>query len=295
MEDFTEQPHPSQPVQPRPNEASTDTTTADPLLQVRHLKMHFALSRNWLGRPAGFVRAVDDVSFDLWPGRTVGLVGESGCGKTTLGRSLLRLVEPTAGAVLYQDRDLLSLPERELRRLRPQLQMVFQDPASSLNPRIPVGDAIAEPLRVHGIGRTAADRRERVLALLERVGLEPEHYDRLPRDFSGGQRQRIGIARALILQPRVLICDEAVSALDVSVQAQILNLLKDLQQAEGFAMLFISHDLGVIQFISDHILVMHHGRIIESGSPAKIYDQPREAYTRRLLAAVPAVPERGRE
>ncbi|MFS8969776.1 ABC transporter ATP-binding protein [Synechococcus sp. 'PEA 65AY6A-5F PE A'] len=258
-----------------------------PLLQVRELRTHYTVRRGPLGRQVGEIRAVDGISFDLYPGETLGVVGESGCGKTTLGRTLLRLIRASSGQVIYDGEDWLRLPPRRLRRLRREIQLIFQDPAASLDPRMSVGASVMEPMVLHGMGRNAAERRARAQRLFERVGLDPEALDRLPHQFSGGQRQRICIARALASEPRLLVCDEAVSSLDVSVQAQVLNLLKDLQEELGLTYLFISHDLSVVKFMSDRILVMNRGRIEEIGPAAQIYRNPQQDYTRRLIAAIP--------
>ncbi|MFS8854672.1 ABC transporter ATP-binding protein [Synechococcus sp. H55.2] len=258
-----------------------------PLLQVRDLRTHYAVRRGPLGRQVGEIRAVDGISFDLYPGETLGVVGESGCGKTTLGRTLLRLIRASSGQVIYNGEDWLRLPPQRLRRRRREIQLIFQDPAAALDPRMSVGASVMEPMALHGIGRNAAERRARAQRLFERVGLDPEALDRLPHQFSGGQRQRICIARALASEPRLVVCDEAVSSLDVSVQAQVLNLLKDLQEELGLTYLFISHDLSVVKFMSDRILVMNRGRIEEIGPAFQIYRQPQQDYTRRLIAAIP--------
>ena len=258
-----------------------------PLLQVRELRTHYAVRRGPLGRQVGEIRAVDGISFDVYPGETLGVVGESGCGKTTLGRTLLRLIRASSGQVLYDGEELLRLPPQRLRRLRREIQLIFQDPAASLNPRMSVGASVMEPMALHGIGRNAAERRARAQRLFERVGLDPEALDRLPHQFSGGQRQRICIARALASEPRLVVCDEAVSSLDVSVQAQVLNLLKDLQEELGLTYLFISHDLSVVKFMSDRILVMNRGRIEEIGPASRIFQHPQQDYTRCLIAAIP--------
>jgi peptide/nickel transport system ATP-binding protein len=263
------------------------TTSNAPVLRVENLNVHFPIRKGFFNRTKEFVRAVDGVSFDIYPGETVGLVGESGCGKTTLGRTLLRLVEPTSGSILFDGVDLATLPAEELRRKRREFQMVFQDPYAALNPMMTVGEAILEPMRVHNVGGTRQQQKGRVLELLRTVGLREEQYMRYPHEFSGGQRQRICIARALALQPKCIICDESVSALDVSVQAQVLNLLNDLKREFGITYLFITHDLSVARFMSDRLLVMRQGRIVESGPAADIYANPQHEYTKQLLAAIP--------
>jgi oligopeptide/dipeptide ABC transporter ATP-binding protein len=235
------------------------------------------------------VRAVDDVSFEIEAGRTLALVGESGCGKTTVGRSLLRLVEPQAGQVWFDGRDLLSLPLSEMRPLRRKLQIVFQDPMASLDPRMRVRDIVAEGMRAFGIGANETERSERVARLLQRVNLDPRQMSRYPHEFSGGQRQRIGVARALAVEPRLIVCDEATSALDVSIQSQILNLLRDLQQELGLTYLFITHDLGVVRYLADRVAVMYLGQIVEQGETEAIFQAPQHPYTQALLAAVPSL------
>lgn len=262
------------------------------LLDVRGLKKYFPVRRGSFGRVAGEVRAVDDVDLQIRRGETLGLVGESGSGKTTLGRTLLRLIEPTAGTAYFDGIDIFGLDRKGLQRLRRRAQIIFQDPYGSLNPRLTVGDALREVLQVHRLatGR-AADRR--VHELLELVGLSPAHARRYPHEFSGGQRQRIGIARALSVEPEFIICDEPVSALDVSVQAQILNLLLDLQERLGLTYLFIAHDLSVVEHVSDRIAVMYLGRIVEIGETAEVIGEPRHPYTRALLSAVPVPEPRG--
>jgi ABC-type glutathione transport system ATPase component len=258
-----------------------------PLLQVQGLNVHFPIRKGFFNRKPEVVRAVDGVSFDIYPGETVGLVGESGCGKTTLGRALLRLVEPTSGSILFEGVDLAKLPAGELRRRRREFQMVFQDPYAALNPMMTVGEAILEPMQVHNVGGTKQQQKARVVELLETVGLIEAQYQRYPHEFSGGQRQRICIARALALQPKCIICDESVSALDVSVQAQVLNLLNDLKREFNITYLFITHDLSVARFMSDRLLVMRQGQIVESGPAADLYAHPQHEYTRQLLAAIP--------
>jgi peptide/nickel transport system ATP-binding protein len=268
-----------------------DTTTvpegAPPLLEVGNLKVHFPIRKGVLLRVAGHVKAVDEISFMVYRGQTLGLVGESGCGKTTTGRALLRLVEPTDGVIRYDGVDVRSLSGRGMQDIRRRMQIIFQDPYGSMNPRMTVESALVEPMRVHGIGRAFAERRDRVVALLEEVGLESGHLNRYPHEFSGGQRQRICIARALTVEPEFLICDESVSSLDVSVQAQVLNMLKELQEKRGLTYIFISHDLSVVKFMADMMAVMNNGKIVEFGPSVTIYANPREDYTKRLIAATP--------
>ncbi|MFT3675602.1 MAG: ABC transporter ATP-binding protein [Chitinophagaceae bacterium] len=262
--------------------------SSEVLLKADKLSVWYPTRRSWLGKPLAYTKAVDEVSFEIYKGEVLGLVGESGCGKTTLGRSLLRLIDPTSGHLYYKGEDISSISRDQLRPLRKDIQLVFQDPFSSLNPRLPVGPAIAEPLRVHYPALTASQRKQRVMELLEKVGLNAMHYNRYPHEFSGGQRQRIVIARALALNPSFLVCDESVSALDVSVQAQVLNLLNDLRSEFGFTVVFISHDLSVVRYISDRIMVMYKGKIEESGPAGQVYLHPQSAYTQRLIAAIPA-------
>ena len=257
------------------------------LIEVKDLKVWYPGKRSFLGKVAGYTKAVDGVSFDVFKGETLGLVGESGCGKTTLGRTLLRLLEPTGGQILFKGYDLLHYPPAELRRLRKNIQIIFQDPYAALNPSITIGNAIQEVLQVHHMMPTAQQRKDRVMELLDKVSLQPEHFYRYPHEFSGGQRQRIVIARALALNPSFIVCDESVSALDVSVQAQVLNLLNDLKREFRFTVIFISHDLSVVHYISDRIMVMQKGRIVETGGADQIYHQPKELYTQRLIAAIP--------
>lgn len=259
----------------------------DPLLRVEKLSTWYPLRKGIFGRVYDHVKAVDKVSFEVYPGETLGLVGESGCGKTTLGRSILRLHEPTSGRVFYDGIEVTSLNHAGLRALRQKMQIVFQDPYSSLNPRLTIGSAIAEPLLVHKLQTNEHKRRDRVCELLEQVGLEAAHYGRYPHEFSGGQRQRICIARALAVSPQLIICDESVSALDVSVQAQVLNLLNDLKHTFGFTYIFISHDLSVVRFMSDRVLVMNHGRMEELAEADSLFRNPQSEYTRKLIAAIP--------
>jgi len=260
-----------------------------PLLEVQNLRTWFPVVGGVMRRKVSDIRAVDDVSFQVEAGHTVGLVGESGSGKTTVGRTILKLIESTSGRVFYNGRDVLPLSEREFRPLRREMQMIFQDPFGSLNPRFTIGEIVGEALEIHFPTMTRADRAARVADLLVLVGLKADMMRRYPHEFSGGQRQRIGIARALAVEPRFIVCDEPVSALDVSVQAQIVNLLQDLQEQFGIAYLFIAHDLAVVEHISDHVLVMHHGKIVESASAEAIYNDPQNEYTKTLLAAVPSI------
>ncbi len=261
----------------------------EPLLKVEHLKTWFPLKKGVFNRVYDYVKAVDEVSLDVYPGETLGLVGESGCGKTTLGRSILRLVEPSEGKIIFEGKDVMSLSGNDLREYRKRAQIVFQDPYSSLNPKMRIGDAIAEPMLVHGLEPDAKKRRDKVCELLTEVGLQPEHYQRYPHEFSGGQRQRICIARALAVHPKLIICDESVSALDVSVQAQVLNLLNRLKKDFGFTYIFISHDLSVVRFMSDRILVMYNGRPVELGDADEIFNNPKNDYTKKLINAIPTI------
>jgi oligopeptide transport system ATP-binding protein len=259
------------------------------LLEVRNLKVHFPVKHGVFGRARALVKAVDDVSFSLIPGETLALVGESGCGKTTLGRAIIRLIEPTAGRVLFEGEEVTRLNGRELRRRRRRFQMIFQDPYSSLNPRMTIEQIIGEALDIHGLVRTREARRKRIAELLEAVDLAGGHAQRYPHEFSGGQRQRIGIARALAVEPKLIVCDEPVSALDVSVQAQIINLLQDLQHAHGLAYLFIAHDLAVVGHISRRVMVMYLGKVVELAAANEIIHTPKHPYTQALISAVPVV------
>jgi peptide/nickel transport system ATP-binding protein len=266
----------------------------EPLLQVRELKTHFPVRGGFLGRVRGTVKAVDGVGFDVRRGETLGLVGESGCGKSTLGRTLLRLVEPTAGSIRFEGRELTGLSQRELRPLRRRMQLVFQDPYASLNPRMSVREILGEPFAIHGLER-GREREAKVAELLDLMGLPREALDRYPHEFSGGQRQRIGIARAIALRPDLVVADEPISALDVSIQAQIVNLLVDLQRELGLTYVFIAHDLKIVEYVSTRVAVMYLGRIVELADAADLYRKPRHPYTQALLSAVPVPdPERKR-
>ena len=260
---------------------------AEPILEVRGLVKHFPVRRGTFGRSADVVRAVDGVDLTIPAGGTVGLVGESGSGKTTLGRCILRLEDVTSGSIRFLGKDLLGMGSRDLRRARQDLQVIFQDPYSSLNPRMRIGDIVGEPILIHKLASGKAERRERVAHLLETVGLDPAAMDRYPHEFSGGQRQRVGIARALSVQPKLIVADEPVSALDVAVQAQVINLLVDLQERFGMAYLFISHDLRIVEHISDRVAVMYLGKIVEEAPAGALYHDPRHPYTRALMSAIP--------
>jgi len=260
-----------------------------PLLEVQSLKVHFPVGKRWFARSPSVVRAVDDVSLTVHAGEAVGLVGESGCGKSTLGRASIRLLHPTEGRIVFDGQDITRLKASELRPLRRHFQMVFQDPFNSLNPRMTVGQSIAEALVIHRLAASSQARAARVGELLRDVGLDPDLASRLPHQFSGGQRQRVGIARALAVEPRLIVCDEPVSALDVSVQAQVVNLLQDIQRQKGIAYLFISHDLAVVEHLCQRIVVMYLGRVVESGPARSVCQSPIHPYTQALLSAVPAV------
>jgi len=283
-----------------PDQQSTtnggSSQSGEPLLVVQNLKKWFPIKKGILiDRTVDHVKAVDDVSFEIYPGKTLGLVGESGSGKSTTGYCVLELLKPTSGSVRFLGEELTTMKKEDLRRMRREMQIVFQDPYASLNPRMTVGDIVGEPLLVHKVGNRAR-RRKTVQELLEVVGFNPDFVNRYPHEFSGGQRQRIGIARALALNPRLIVCDEPVSALDVSIQAQILNLLKDLQGEFGLTYLFVAHDLAVVRTMSDNIAVMNKGKIVEAGPAERVYTQPQDEYTKALLAAVPVPdPHRMRE
>jgi peptide/nickel transport system ATP-binding protein len=259
------------------------------LLEVNNLKVHFPIRHGLLGLVKGHVKAVDDVSLRLNAGETLGVVGESGCGKTTLGRAIIRLIEPTAGSVVFEGEDIARLTSGDLRSRRRKFQMIFQDPYGSLNPRMTIDEIIGEAIDIHRLAPTKAGRQKRIMELLEAVGLNPVHGQRYPHEFSGGQRQRIGIARALAVEPKLIVCDEPVSALDVSVQAQIINLLQDLQQRLGMAYLFIAHDLAVVEHISHRVMVMYLGKVVEVADAKTIVRQPLHPYTQALLSAVPVI------
>ncbi|MEO7297334.1 MAG: dipeptide ABC transporter ATP-binding protein [Verrucomicrobiota bacterium] len=259
------------------------------LLEIKNLKVHFPVKHGLFSRVNAHVKAVDDVSFAIEPRETLGLVGESGCGKTTLGRAIVKLVEPTSGSILFEEKDIAKMSGRELRSIRRGLQMIFQDPVGSLNPRMTVEEIIGEALDIHKLTPDSTGRKKRIGELLQAVGLNETHSERYPHEFSGGQRQRIGIARALAVEPKIIICDEPVSALDVSVQAQIINLLQDLQQEHGLAFLFIAHDLAVVKHISRRVMVMYLGKIVELGPSTAVVEEPKHPYTQALISAVPVV------
>jgi peptide/nickel transport system ATP-binding protein len=259
----------------------------EPIFQIKNLKTYFPIKKGMFGKAKEFVHAVDDVSFDVYPGETLGLVGESGCGKTTLGRTVLRLIEPTSGEIIFNGINITALDNTKMRELRKDIQIIFQDPYSSLNPRITIGQAIMEPMQIHNILENDKARKERVVELLNRVNMNESHFYRYPHEFSGGQRQRICIARALALKPKFIICDESVSALDVSVQAQVLNLLNELKREFDFTYIFISHDLSVVKFMSDRMVVMNKGKVEEMGDADEIYNNPQTEYTKNLINAIP--------
>ncbi len=263
---------------------------SEPILSVRDMKVWFDVRDDAAGGifpKTKKLKAVDGVSFDLMPGETLGIVGESGCGKSTLARSIIRLVKATSGEAFWMGRDLLEMSDADMLAVRKDIQMIFQDPLASLNPRMTCGEIIAEPLKTHFKGLSRAERREKVSAMLEKVGMDPNHINRYPHEFSGGQCQRIGIARALITNPKLIICDEPVSALDVSVQAQVVNLLMALQKELGISLLFIAHDLSVVKHISDRIMVLYFGNVVEIGTSKQVIEQPQHAYTQKLIASIP--------
>lgn len=282
----SQQPRHLEEVASSNGQGTSASDNRDVILEARGLKRHFPLAGGFFKKTTKSVKAVDGVDLTIRDGETLGLVGESGCGKSTLGRLLVRLDEPTSGEIIFCGHNISEIDEGRLKDVRRNIQMVFQNPFSSLNPRKTIGDTIMEPLVVHGVG-DASSRRQRAMELLDIVGLRREHYSRYPHQFSGGQRQRIGIARALALEPKLIICDEPVSALDVSIQSQILNLIDDLQRSFGVSYLFISHDLRVVEHVSDRVAVMYLGRIVEEASVADLYRSPRHPYTQALLAAVP--------
>jgi peptide/nickel transport system ATP-binding protein len=257
------------------------------ILEIQNIKTYFPKNKTFFGKTIDYIKAVDDVSFDVYEGETLGLVGESGCGKTTLGRTILRLNEPTSGKIFFEQKDLLQVKPEDMRQMRKDMQIIFQDPYSSLNPRITIGEAIMEPMQVHNILANNNQRKEKVYELLKKVGLTEKQFGRYPHEFSGGQRQRVCIARALSLNPKFIICDESVSALDVSVQAQVLNLLNDLKREFKFTYIFISHDLSVVKFMSDRMVVMNKGKIEEMGDADDIYLNPKTDYTKNLISSIP--------
>jgi peptide/nickel transport system ATP-binding protein len=257
------------------------------IVEIKNIKTYFPKHKSFFGKTTDWLKAVDDVTLDVYEGETLGLVGESGCGKTTLGRTILRLNEPTSGEIYFEQKNVLAYSPKEMRALRKDMQIIFQDPYSSLNPRISIGKSIMEPMQVHNMLSSTQERKDRVLELLKKVGLEEKHFNRYPHEFSGGQRQRVCIARALALNPKFIICDESVSALDVSVQAQVLNLLNDLKREFKFTYIFISHDLSVVKFMSDRMAVMNKGKIVELGEADSIYMNPQTDYTKKLINSIP--------
>ena len=269
----------------------SENMSQTPLLEVNHLRKLFPAKSGFLSREKTFIKAVDDVSFTLMPRETLGVVGESGCGKSTMGRSVLRLIQPTEGEIIYKGQDFMKASGAELRKMRSDMQIIFQDPYASLNPRMTVGEIIAEPLKNKKKFSSKEETREHVIKTMEVVGLNPKYYNRYPHEFSGGQRQRIGIARAIVLRPSLIVCDEPVSALDVSIQSQVLNLLDDLQESMGMAYIFISHNLSVIKHISDRVMVMYLGHVVEMADKTELFSNPSHPYTQALMSAIP-LPER---
>lgn len=269
----------------------SENMSQTPLLEVNHLRKLFPAKSGFLSREKTFIKAVDDVSFTLMPRETLGVVGESGCGKSTMGRSVLRLIQPTEGEIIYKGQDFMKASGAELRKMRSDMQIIFQDPYASLNPRMTVGEIIAEPLNIQKKFSSKEETREHVIKTMEVVGLNPKYYNRYPHEFSGGQRQRIGIARAIVLRPSLVVCDEPVSALDVSIQSQVLNLLDDLQESMGMAYIFISHNLSVIKHISDRVMVMYLGHVVEMADKTELFSNPSHPYTQALMSAIP-LPER---
>lgn len=263
--------------------------SSEPILQIESLNTEFVLEKTFFGKPKKHLKAVNNVSFDVYENETLGLVGESGCGKTTLGRTILQMIKSSSGSIKYKGKELTELNQKELRKVKRNIQIIFQDPYSSLNPRLTVGEAIMEPMKVHGLISDKHERREKAAELLQRVNLSEEHLERYPHEFSGGQRQRIVVARTLAMQPEFIICDESVSALDVSVQAQVINLLNELKEEFNFTYIFISHDLSVVKFVSDRIIVMKDGEIVEKGDADEIYNNPKQDYTKKLINSVPEV------
>lgn len=287
IKDFIEQTTQVEVEKPTERQARHEKIYAvPPLLEVVNVEKEFISDAGLFKSPTS-VKAVDQVSFKLYGGETLGLVGESGCGKSTLGNVILQLLPASAGKILYKGQDLTQLSKSEMRELRKDIQLIFQDPFSSLNPRIPIGKAIMEPMEVHGLHKNSKERKAKTLALLKQVGLEESHFNRYPHEFSGGQRQRLGIARTIAVEPKLIICDESVSALDISVQAQVLNLLNDLKSKFGFTYIFISHDLAVVRYMADQLLVMNQGQIVERGDADEVYDHPQKEYTQKLIAAIP--------
>jgi len=288
-EEISSEQNPSNGMAATTNNNLFHENKSHPLLKVENLKVYFPVKTNFFGKVIKEFKAVDDVSFMVNKGETLGLVGGSGCGKTTLGRALIRLIRPTSGNILFNGKNIAHIPDEQLRKMRKDIQIIFQDPFGSLNPRLTIGQAINEPMKIHEILPTEKQRKEKIIELLEKVDLRPEFFNRYPHEFSGGQRQRICIARALSLNPDFIICDESVSALDVSVQAQVLNLLNDLKKELGFTCIFISHDLGVVHYISNRIMVMNKGKIEETGTADEIYFNPQKEYTQKLIASIPTV------